>query len=143
MVENTTTKNITTVEELTTLTGTEKVFVSSNGTIKQIAPENAKFGGGTATYYYCNNAASAAASATYLTMYKDGACSEPVSILEFMDAIMSGPVWGLLDVWINIDMWYALDSSAQLTLNPSDAVFVKCGNAKFDSVHITIGTYPA
>lgn len=39
-------KNITTVEELSALEGTENIFVNSNGTIKQISPANANFGGG-------------------------------------------------------------------------------------------------
>lgn len=46
MSDNISSKKITTVEELNALEGTENIFVNSNGTIKQINPANANFGGG-------------------------------------------------------------------------------------------------
>lgn len=142
MTETTTTKNITTVEELTTLSGTEKVFVNSGGTIKQIAPENAKFGGA-AVIYYANQVSTAATASTTLSLYKDTAFSDPVTVQEFFEAMMSGPVWICGDGCIAISTWYAVDSSNNLTINPTDAVFVQATMAGISNVYIEIGTKPA
>lgn len=44
-------RNITNLEELEQLAGDEKIIVNAGGTVKQIAPENAKFGGGSVTVF--------------------------------------------------------------------------------------------
>ena len=44
-------RSVTNLEELEKLTGDEKIIVNAGGTAKQIAPENAKFGGGSVTVF--------------------------------------------------------------------------------------------
>ena len=44
-------RKVTNLEELEQLAGDEKIIVNAGGTAKQIAPENAKFGGGSVTVF--------------------------------------------------------------------------------------------
>lgn len=78
-------KNITQVEEIEVLDGTEKVFVNSNGSLKQIKPENANFGGGGGVVYEYSETSS---SETPFTT-QDG---EPVTIQMLYDDLCKGPV---------------------------------------------------
>lgn len=44
-------RSITDVEEVTSLTGEEKIIINDNGTAKQVSAQNAKFGGGGVTVF--------------------------------------------------------------------------------------------
>ena len=84
-------KNITQVEEIEVLDGTEKVFVNSNGSLKQIKPENAKFagnGGGVIYEYSEVQPMEASSSETQFTT-QDG---ESVTIQMLYDDLCKGPV---------------------------------------------------
>lgn len=114
-------KNITQVEEVEALSGGEKVFVSKDGTIKQIAPENARFGGGTVTTFVLAQVGSQSGvikqeSSPQYTLYKD-MDGTPVTAQEVYDALTSGVVWLLnysYGVMVTPLAWKAEDSSGKI-----------------------------
>lgn len=153
MAETTTTeKNITTVEELTTLSGTEKVFVNSGGTIKQIAPENAKFGGGTVTVFYVGEETTntlVSTPETYANLYKDPELTEMATAQEVYDACMAGLVWlastnssGVLAHELCNGIYW-LDSSGAST-DSTNVVYTEVKTPKYaiDFTYIRNGTKP-
>lgn len=155
MAETTTTgKNITTVEELTTLSGTEKVFVNSGGTIKQIAPENAKFGGGTVTVFYVGEETTntlVTMSDIYANLYKDPELTEMATAQEVCDACMAGLVWlGAFDseysrsVYTLCTYIYWCDSN-DTQADSTNVVYteVKESNNMTDFTYIRNGTKPS
>ena len=85
-------KNITQVEEIEVLDGTEKVFVNSNGSLKQIKPENAKFagnGGGVIYEYFEVQPTDASSSSETPFTTQDG---ESVTIQMLYDDLCKGSV---------------------------------------------------
>ena len=149
------TKNITSVEQIEALDGTEKLLVNSNGTLKQILPRNANFGGGKGSYFVLDvsnpttdvsNPTTRAIKKAY-TLYKDMDYT-PVTAQEVYDALTSGmvTVWnmnqsnfGMIANWLAVDSTNkivtafsvpavsTLASSSEPTFggDPTDVVFIE------------------
>lgn len=90
-------QDISQVEEITSLDGTEKVFINSGGSLKQIKTENAKFGGGTKTIFYTTDDTSTVASSGSVSrsvLYKSTDSGYAlVTPQDICDAWLSGEVW--------------------------------------------------
>lgn len=146
-------KNITQVEEIEALDGTEKVFVSSNGSLKQIKTENAKFGGGgggaKTIFYaaYSSQVATQAAVAKKDVLCKDINCTQVATAQEIYNAWANGEIWidytGSNELFLATSfMW--LDSSGQFT-DPTDVIYCVLDVGSFytgDSYRFKIGTNP-
>lgn len=161
------TKNITSVEEIEALDGTEKLFINSDGTLKQIAPRNANFGGGKVSYFVLAEAnATTKATVRASTLYKDLDYT-PVTAQEVYDALVSGVVMVLNmndQVFTGIALWYALDSTNKIVTpfdepavstlassseptfggDPTDVVFIDgvSYNTDGSSTTFEVGTLP-
>ena len=85
-------RDITNLEELLEVQDDDKIIVIQNGEAKLISKANAKFGGGTVTVFY-GETFSTSSHVRLLDINRN-----PIGAQEAYDAVMSGPVYIVVEI---------------------------------------------
>lgn len=86
-------RDITNLEELLEVQDNDKIIVIQNGEAKLVSKANAKFGGGTVTVFYGETNPTSQVPVRLVDI--DG---NPISAQEAYDAVMSGPVYIVVEM---------------------------------------------
>ena len=86
-------RDITNLEELLEVQDDDKIIVIQNGEAKLISKANAKFGGGTVTVFYGGTLSGSSSTVRLLDINRN-----PIGAQEAYDAVMSGPVYIVVEI---------------------------------------------
>ena len=86
-------RDITNLEELLEVQDDDKIVVIQNGEAKLVSKANAKFGGGTVTVFYGGTLTSSSSPVRLLDINRN-----PIGAQEAYDAVMSGPVYIVVEM---------------------------------------------
>ena len=86
-------RDITNLEELLEVQDDDKIVVIQNGEAKLVSKANAKFGGGTVTVFYGETTSGSPIYIRLLDINRN-----PIGAQEAYDAVMSGPVYIVVEM---------------------------------------------
>lgn len=135
-------RKVSDLEELEVLDGTELIPIISEGKMKAVSQENAKFGGGGSTTFYVSST-SAADIDSSIKVYKDPEFTEEVTAQEAYDAVTSGLVWlaeanSRGPIISGLVCYYSWWDSSWASEDPTNVIGITLGIASEPSL-VTIG----